>query len=116
MTVLQGTALFIAAILGSTLNAVAGGGSFITFPTLVFTGVPAVRANATSTVALWPGGLPSVGAYRDTFTTERRDLIILGLTSAIGGVFGAVLLLHTSSPTLLNLVPFPLLGPTPLLA
>jgi uncharacterized protein len=116
MTVLQGAALFVAAILGSTLNAVAGGGSFITFPTLVFAGVPAVRANATSTVALWPGGLASVGAYRDTFTTERRDLIILGLTSAVGGVVGAILLLHTSSPTFLKLVPFLLLGATLLFA
>src|SRR5262249_52044346 len=93
-----------------------GGGSFITFPTLLFIGVPAITANATSTVALWPGGLASAGAFRDTFDTQRRDLITLGLTSAVGGVLGAELLLHTSSTTFLRLVPFLMLGATLLFA
>ena len=52
--------LFVAAILGGTLNSVAGGGSFFAFPALLFTGVPPVQANATNTVALWPGSVASI--------------------------------------------------------
>jgi len=63
-SILQGIALFIAALLAGALNAVAGGGGFISFPTLIVTGVPPIQANATNTVALWPGPLSSVAAYR----------------------------------------------------
>jgi len=56
--------LFTAALIGGMVNSVAGGGSFLTFPALLVTGVPPITANATSTVALWPGSLASVGAYR----------------------------------------------------
>lgn len=116
MTVVQAIALFVAAILGGTLNAVAGGGSFITFPTLIFTGVPPIQANATSTTALWPGSVASVGAYRSVLTTQRRQLVLLGIVSIAGGAIGAVLLLHTSQTLFLRLVPFLLLLATLLFA
>lgn len=105
----DGIALFVAAILGGALNAVAGGGTFITLPTLIFTGVMPVNANTTSTVALWPGAVASVGAYRKELATQRRSLLFLGSTSLIGGVLGAVLLVNTSQETFVLLLPYLLL-------
>ncbi len=98
------------------LNAVAGGGSFLTFPALVFAGVPPVNANATSTVALWPGTVASAGAYRDEFDTQRRTPLLLGGVSVIGGVVGAALLLRTLQATFSQLVPWLLLLATVLFA
>jgi uncharacterized protein len=110
MTLLQALILFIAAMLGGTLNAVAGGGSFISFPALLFTGVPPIQANATSTVALWPGSVASVSAYRrELATLNRIALLLLGITSLVGGMLGAVLLLLTPQATFLGLVPYLLL-------
>ncbi len=117
MTFLQGLLLFVAAILGGTLNAVAGGGSFFTFPALIFTGVGSITANATSTVALWPGSVASVGAYRRDLVDQQRGLLALLLgTSLIGGVLGAILLLRTPESTFVSLIPYLLLGATLLFA
>jgi uncharacterized protein len=117
MTFLQVLILFIAAILGGTLNSVAGGGSFITLPTLIFTGVLPINANATSTVALWPGSLASVGAYRQELAKQKRSLVILlSGTSLIGGILGAELLLNTSQSTFVKLLPYLLLLATVLFA
>ena len=66
----QGVVLFLAALAAGAINAVAGGGSFLTFPSLLLVGIPPVNANATSTVALWPGQPASVWAYR----REIRDI------------------------------------------
>src|SRR5712692_3417311 len=110
MTILQVCLLFFAAILGGTLNSVAGGGSFITFPALVFTGVLPIQANATSTVALWPGSAASVGAYRkELVKLGRMLLLVLGITSLIGGELGAQLLLNTPQTTFVLLIPYLLL-------
>lgn len=109
MTLAEVGILFGAAVVGGTLNAVAGGGSFVTFPALVFTGVPPITSNATSTVALWPGSIASTAAYRNEFSAERRLLIQLGTSSLIGGVVGAVLLLRTPETTFERLVPLLLL-------
>ncbi len=109
MTFLQGVALFIAAILAGALNSVAGGGSFISFPTLLFTGVPSIAANATNTVALWPGSLASIPPYRKDLTHERRELIIFSIVSVIGGVLGAVILLRTPQALFSAMVPWLLL-------
>ena len=109
MTIAEVVILFVAAVVGGTLNAVAGGGSFVTFPALVFTGVPPITANATSTVALWPGSIASTAAYRKEFNAERRLLILLGSSSLIGGVIGAILLLKTPQATFDRLVPLLLL-------
>jgi uncharacterized protein len=116
MTLLHGVLLFVAALLAGTLNAVAGGGTFITVPMLIFVGVLPVNANATSTVALWPGYLASAGAYRQEFAQERARLISLGGISLLGGILGAVLLLHTPQHVFLRLLPFLLLVATLLFA
>ena len=109
--------LFAAAVLGGSLNAVAGGGSFLTFPALVFVGIPPVAANATSTVALWPGGWASVAAYRRELVGHRRlFLVILAAVSVAGGLLGALLLLHTPQMTFVRLTPYLLLGATLLFA
>ncbi len=59
--------LFTAALVAGGLNAVAGGGSFLTFPSLIFTGVPPIPANATNTVALWPGAVASIFGFRQQY-------------------------------------------------
>ncbi|GAC1392535.1 MAG: sulfite exporter TauE/SafE family protein [Ktedonobacteraceae bacterium] len=113
MTFLQGLLLFFAAILGGTLNAVAGGGSFFTFPALIFTNVGSIIANATSTAALWPGSIASVGAYRHELAEQQRGFLFLLIgTSLIGGVLGAILLLRTPQSTFVSLIPYLLLGAT----
>jgi uncharacterized membrane protein YfcA len=117
MTVPQIILLFVAAILGGTLNAVAGGGTFITLPTLIFTGVLPINANATSTIALWPGSVASMSAYRKELMTQNRTVVIvLAVTSLIGGILGAELLLSTSQSTFLTLLPYLLLLATVLFA
>ncbi|HEY7095454.1 MAG TPA: sulfite exporter TauE/SafE family protein [Terriglobales bacterium] len=104
--------LFIAGMLGSALNAVAGGGSFIAFPALLFTGVPPIPANATNTVALWTGGVASGGAFRERLDVPRRVMIPLLITSFIGGVAGAFLLLLTPAHTFMRVLPWLMLGAT----
>lgn len=108
--------LFIAGALGGALNAVAGGGSFISFPALLFTGVPPIPANATNTVALWVGTTASSGAYRKHFDISRRVLVPLAVTSVIGGIAGALLLLRTPAHTFLHVLPWLMLGATLLFA
>lgn len=109
--------LFLVAVVGGTLNSVAGGGSFFTFPVLVFTGVPSIQANATSTVALWPGSIASVGAYRRELAQQDRTLIIVLITtSLVGGVLGALLLLHTPQSLFNFVLPYLLLIATLLFA
>jgi uncharacterized protein len=108
--------LFVAGILGGALNAVAGGGSFIAFPALLFTGVPPIAANATNTVALWLGVTASTGAYRKHLDISRRVMIPLAVTSVIGGIGGALLLLHTPAHTFLQVLPWLMLGATLLFA
>ncbi|HTW57091.1 MAG TPA: sulfite exporter TauE/SafE family protein [Terriglobales bacterium] len=112
----QAILLFFAGAVAGTLNAVAGGGSFVSFPALLFTRVPPVQANATNTVALWPGLAASAVAYLSRLNTPLRLLLPLLLTSVAGGWAGAVLLLKTPQHTFLHLVPWLLLGGTLLFA
>lgn len=102
-------ALFFAALLGGAMNAVAGGGSFIGFPALLFTGVPAVPANATNTVALWSGLAFSGGAFRHHLRVRRRVLVSLASASVGGGVVGALLLLRTPGERFLKILPWMML-------
>jgi hypothetical protein len=108
--------LFFAAAIAGTLNAVAGGGSFVSFPVLLFTGVPAVEANATNTVALWPGLAASTVVYLKRLDAPAHLLLPLLVTSLAGGWVGALLLLHTPQRTFLHLVPWLLLSGTLLFA
>jgi uncharacterized protein len=98
--------LFLAAAVGGALNAVAGGGSFLTLPALIVAGVSPVVANATSTLALWPASLSSTLAYRRELRSSRQWLIALGLTSVLGGLAGALLLVRTSDDAFLRLLPW----------
>jgi uncharacterized membrane protein YfcA len=104
--------LFLAAVFGGAMNAVAGGGSFISFPTLLFTGVPAVPANATNTVALWTGLAFSGGAFRHHLKVRRMVLVTLVSVSLVGGTIGAVLLLRTPAQTFLRVLPWLMLAAT----
>ena len=112
----QAILLFFAAAIAGTLNAVAGGGSFVSFPVLLFTGMPAVQANATNTVALWPGLAASTVAYLKRLNAPLRVLVPLLVTSVAGGWAGALLLLRTPQRTFLHLVPWLLLSGTLLFA
>lgn len=94
------------------MNAVAGGGSFIGFPTLLFTGVPPVPANATNTVALWTGLASSGGAFRHHLKVRRAVLAALGLFSLLGGVVGAILLIKTPAHTFMHILPWLMLAAT----
>lgn len=106
----------MAGVLGGALNSVAGGGSFIAFPALLFTGVPPIPANATNTIALWTGATASGGAYRKRLDVPPRVLIPLLAASLIGGVGGAFLLLKTPAHTFMRVLPWLTLGATLLFA
>lgn len=108
--------LFFAGVLGGALNSVAGGGSFVAFPALLFTGVPPIPANATNTIALWTGAAASGGAYRKRLDIPRRVLIPLLAASLVGGLAGAFLLLHTPAHTFMRVLPWLTLGATLLFA
>jgi len=108
--------LFLAGALGGALNAVAGGGSFVAFPALLFAGVEPIAANATNTVALWVGVTASTGAYRKHLDISRRVMVPLAVTSVIGGIVGAYLLLHKPAQTFLRVLPWLMLGATLLFA
>jgi uncharacterized membrane protein YfcA len=109
--------LFGAAFLAGVLNSVAGGGSFISFPALLFTGVSPIIANATNTAAIWPGTVASGFAYRNAFTPEAKRLFpSMIVTGIMGGVIGAKILLGTPQTTFMKLIPWLLLGATLLFA
>ncbi len=102
--------LFGTAAIAGALNSIAGGGSFLSFPLLLFLGIPSVQANATNTVALWPGTLASTGAYRKSLNQNLlRAMLPLALSTLVGSLIGAWLLLHTRQRTFDKLVPWLLL-------
>ena len=99
--------LVVASFIAGVMNAMAGGGSFISFPAMLSIGVAPIQANATNTVALWPGQLTSVAALRNDL---RRDLLpVVCTASIVGGITGAIVLLHTRQITFLRIVPWLLL-------
>jgi uncharacterized membrane protein YfcA len=104
--------LFVAAFLGGATNSVAGGGSFFSFPALLFAGLDPKIANATNTVALWPGTLASVGAYRRELRSQRETAQLLSGVSLVGGLLGALLLLVTPSDVFRVLLPYLMLAAT----
>ena len=104
--------IFLAAAVGGAVNSVAGGGTLLTFPAIVWLGVPPLVANATSTVALWPGALGSMWAYRGELAGARTFVAWFTLPSVAGGAFGAWLLLHTPADRFDAVVPFLVLGAT----
>ena len=104
--------LFGAAAIGGAINSVAGGGSFVAFPALLFAGVPAVPANATTTIALCPGTIASAVAYRRELKAEGGELLPLSLAGFTGGLAGSVLLLRTSDRTFVLMIPWLMLFAT----
>ena len=91
---------------GGIMNALAGGGTLLTFPSLVFLGMPAIQANATSTVALLPGAASSMAGYRREVATHREWLKTLLVPSLAGGALGSVLLLMTPEKVFARLAPY----------
>jgi uncharacterized membrane protein YfcA len=97
--------VFATAIIAGGINSVAGGGSLVTFPTLIWLGVPSVMANATNTVAIWPGTLGSAYGYRRELRGADPRVYTLMAPSVIGGIAGAVLLHRTPTTLFDRLVP-----------
>jgi len=105
--------LGVAAFAAGVLNTIAGGGTFLTFPALVFTGVPVVSANATSTVAVFPGYLGgALGFRREIAALENRFLVKVILATMVGGLTGSLLLLVSSNDAFSVVVPFLLAAAT----
>lgn len=105
----------VVAVAGGFVNSIAGGGSLLTFPTLVWVGIPPVSASATNTVGLWPGSLGGVVGFR-RHLPDRSVIVLLGIPSLVGGIIGAVLLLRTPQDVFEGLAPVLVLLATVLLA
>lgn len=118
MHVREAALLACAAFFAGALNSVAGGGSFLAFPALLFTGISPIAANATNTVALWPGTVASVFAYRRELKRPDvwRRLGPLFAVTVIGSIAGALLLLKTPEKTFVRLIPWLLGAATALFA
>lgn len=104
--------LFAAAFFAGAINSVAGGGTLLTFPALIWLGLDPKIANATSTVALWPGLVGGLWGFRRELEKTRSLLWRLGLTSVAGGAVGGLLLIWTPPETFARLVPFLILFAT----
>lgn len=108
--------LVLAGAVASAINAVAGGGSLVSFPTLVALGIPPLPANATNAVALWPGSLAGALGYREEFAKTKSYFAVLVAPTLVGAILGSWLLVVTDQSTFQRLVPFLVLGATVLLA
>ncbi len=108
--------LLIASLLAGALNAMAGGGSFLSFPALLGTGILPIPANATNTVALWPGQFASIAAYWEDLKHNLDLVAPLGAAALLGGLAGGIVLLRTGQATFLHLVPWLLLAASLLFA
>ena len=106
LTPVQAGVAFGAAFLAGVINSVAGGGTLVSFPALVWLGLPSVTANATSTAAIWPGTLGGIWGYRRELGQAEPRMLALTIPSLVGGATGAVLLGHTSPGVFDKLVPF----------
>ena len=108
--------LLLGGLGAGVVNGVAGGGSLISFPLLLALGYPALTANITNTVGIWPGYVGGAAGFRNEISSQRDRLVPLGAVAALGGIAGALLLLTTSSATFRNLVPWLVLGASILFA
>jgi uncharacterized membrane protein YfcA len=112
LSLTQAIALFFAAMLAAGINAVAGGGTFIAFPALLSTGISSLVANATCTVAVWPGSIASTAGYLKNLARYKHHLPYLGVLGLIGGWLGAELLLHTPEHRFDAILPYLMLTAT----
>src|SRR5690242_16117562 len=106
ISVLQYVLVALAAVAGGMVNALAGGGTLITFPVLTAVGIPAVAANVTNTVALCPGYFGATLAQLKDLRGQERRLWLLVPAGAVGGIIGGILLLNTGERVFRALVPF----------
>jgi uncharacterized protein len=116
LTLPQFVLVALAALAAGLVNALAGGGTLITFPVLMAVGLPAVAANVTNTVALSPGYLGATFGQKKDLAGQRQRLILLLPASVIGGVIGGILLLNTGERLFRELVPYLILLASVLLA
>ena len=116
MSILQYVLVGLAAVAGGLVNALAGGGTLITFPMLTAVGFPAVAANVTNTVAFCPGYLGATIAQANDLRGQKRRLWLLAPAAAVGGIVGGILLLNTGERVFRALVPFLILLASLLLA
>jgi hypothetical protein len=116
MSPLQYLLIFLAAIGAGAVNALAGGGTLITFPTLIAVGIPPVAANVTNTVALVPGYLGATFAQRKDLQGQKKRLWMFLPAGALGGLVGGLLLLNTGEKLFRDLVPYLILFASGLLA
>jgi uncharacterized membrane protein YfcA len=106
----------LGAFVAGGMNALAGGGTFFSFPALLAAGVPPVMANASNTVALWPASISSAWAYRREARRHGKVAVLLAGVSLLGGLTGGLLLLSTSNAAFSRLIPWLLLVATSLFA
>lgn len=102
----------LAAVAGGGVNSIAGGGTLITFPSLIALGLPPITANATSAVGLWPGSLSAMAGYREELTGARRWATWFAIPSLSGGLAGAALLLVTPADRFSAIAPWLVLAAT----
>ena len=114
MSLTQLLLVVASALVGGAMNSIAGGGTLLTFPALVALGIPPINANATSTVALWPGALGSMWGYRGELAGAQAWAIGFAVPSLLGGALGAWLLLQTPAERFSAIVPWLVLGATAL--
>jgi uncharacterized membrane protein YfcA len=112
MDLLHGSSAFASAFAAGAINSVAGGGTLLTFPTLIWLGLNSVAANATSTVAIWPGSVGSIFGYRKEVSTADPVMLALIAPSLVGGLTGALLLRYTPPSIFDAVVPFLILFAT----
>ena len=116
MNIWQEAVIAAAAFAAGLINSIAGGGTLVSFPALIWTGRDAVLANATSTVALWPASVAGAYGFRRELEGGRRWLLLFGGPSLLGGILGALLLLRTPPGLFARLVPYLILFATLLIA
>ena len=108
--------LFVAGFLSGVVNAIAGGGTFLTFGAMTLAGLPPIAANATSSITQFPGYITSTLAYRREFSGLWKSALILGLVSALGALGGALFLISLSNPAFRAMVPWLLIAATAVFA
>src|ERR1700684_1909253 len=86
----QALVAFGSAFIAGAINSVAGGATLLTFPTLIWLGLPSINANATSTVAIWPGTVGTIWGYRNEMRASSPRMVALGFPGVVGGLIGGL--------------------------
>jgi uncharacterized membrane protein YfcA len=116
MSLFNEVLIFLAAMIAGFINAIAGGGTLVSFPVLLAIGIPPIVANITNTVALVPGTIGGMWAQRNLFQSQYRRLLKLLPVAIVGGVAGGLLIINTSESSFRSIIPYLILLATLLLA